>query len=170
MGRARVCPRRRQGGASAILLEIGSNFSVQGSQDDKEYDQRLAGLFLLFFREFAPGFIEFLSTKLTRSNNTHNADKKSSAHKPPGKLTVAPKSVDVVLFTAAINSKTDRAAKIMKPQILLTRITLLDALIFKRYGKATNSATTSRLPAIRLKTGATPTPTSNPGKFSNVNN
>ncbi len=32
VGRARVCPRRRQGGASAILLEIGSNFSVQGSQ------------------------------------------------------------------------------------------------------------------------------------------
>ena len=31
VGRARVCPRRRQGGASAILLEIGSNFSVQGS-------------------------------------------------------------------------------------------------------------------------------------------
>ena len=27
-----MCPRRRQGGASAILLEIGSNFSVQGSQ------------------------------------------------------------------------------------------------------------------------------------------
>jgi len=32
VGRARVYPRRRQGGASAILLEIGSNFSVQGSQ------------------------------------------------------------------------------------------------------------------------------------------
>ncbi len=140
------------------------------SQDDKEYDQRLAGLFLLFFREFAPGFTEFLSIKFTRSNNTHNADKKNSAHKPPGKLAVAPKSVDVVLFTAAINSKTDRTVKIMKPQTLLTRITLLDALIFKRYGSAANSATTSKLPASKLTTGATPIPTINPGKFSNVNN
>ena len=140
------------------------------SQDDKEYDQRLAGLFLLFFREFAPGFTEFLSIKFTRSNNTHNADKKNSAHKPPGKLAVAPKSVDVVLFTAAIPSKTDRAAKIMKPQTLLTRITLLDALIFKRYGSAANSATTSKLPASKLTTGAIPAPTSNPGRFSNVNN
>lgn len=34
VGRARVCPRRRQGGASAILLEIGSNFSVQGSHKE----------------------------------------------------------------------------------------------------------------------------------------
>ena len=136
----------------------------------KIYDQRSAGLFLLFFREFAPGFTEFLSMKFTRSNNTHKADKRNSAHKPPGKLAVAPKSVDVVLFTAAIPSKTDRAAKIMKLQTLLTRITLLDALIFKRYGKAANSATTSKLPSSRLTTGATPVPTSNPGKFSNVNN
>ncbi len=36
VGRARVCPRSRQGGASAILLEIGSNFSVQGSHENRQ--------------------------------------------------------------------------------------------------------------------------------------
>ena len=62
MGRARVCPRRRQGGASAILLEIGSNFSVQGSQ--VLYSNRLVQsgwavyfALMLFFNGMITGFI-----------------------------------------------------------------------------------------------------------------